>query len=141
MKLNAPDIIFSQVVRASADHTCLKCGVQRFPTNKRGSSGMDCSHIHSRRHIGIRFARNNAKCLCSGCHRWWHENPTESGTWLTNLMGQEFMDQLLKQKNEIRKTPKSEYKEITRHYREQLKIIEEKRLNGVKGVIEYESWQ
>ncbi len=102
---------------------------------------MDCSHTHSRRHVGIRYDTTNANCLCSGCHRWWHENPTESGAWLTGLMGQGFMDRLLEKKNQIIKTPKSEIKLITRHYRLQLKIIEEKRLNGELGTIPFESYQ
>lgn len=39
------------------------------------------------------------------------------------------------------KISKSEEKEIAKHYREQLKIIEQKRLDGVTGFIDFESWQ
>jgi len=56
-------------------------------------------------------------------------------------MGQGFMERLLEKKNTIIKVPKSEIKLITRHYRLQLKIIEEKRLNGETGIIPFESWQ
>ena len=39
------------------------------------------------------------------------------------------------------KVSKMEEKEIAKHYREQLKIIEQKRADGVIGYIEFESYQ
>ena len=48
----------------------------------------------------------------------------------------------LREKRDLKiKVPKSEEKEIAKHYREQLKIIEQKRLDGVLGYIDFESWQ
>ena len=39
------------------------------------------------------------------------------------------------------KVSKIEEKEIAKHYREQLKIMQEKRAAGEEGRIEFESWQ
>ncbi len=39
------------------------------------------------------------------------------------------------------KTPKSEEREIAAHYRQQLRIIEQMRLDGATGPIDFESWQ
>ena len=145
MRLSSADIAFSQAVRASADHTCLRCGIQKPPTNRRGSSGMDCSHVYSRRHRTIRWCGggtvSNAKCLCTACHRWWHENPTDSGKWYEAIVGEGNMV-LLREKRDARiKISKDEEKQIALHYRLQLKIIEEKRLSGETGVIPFESYQ
>lgn len=141
MKLSPSDIAFSQCVRASADHTCLRCGIQKPPTNRRGSSGMDCSHVYGRRHRTVRWCSDNAKCLCTGCHRWWHENPTESGKWYEDLVGIGFMERLTEKRNQMVKVSKGEEKLIARHYRLQLKIIEEKRADGETGMIPFESYQ
>jgi len=49
---------------------------------------------------------------------------------------------LLREKRDSRvKVSKKEEKEIAAHYREQLKIIEAKRLDGVTGVIDFVSYQ
>ena len=141
MKLSPADIAFSQCVRASADHTCLRCGIQKPPTNRRGSSGMDCSHVYGRRHRTVRWAKENAKCLCTGCHRWWHENPADSGEWFVNLVGEGFMSMLREKRDSMVKVSKIEEKAIARHYRLQLKNIDKKRLNGETGVIQFESYQ
>ena len=141
MKLSPADIAFSQCVRAAADHTCRKCGIQKFPTNRRGNSGMDCSHVFGRGNRTVRWAKDNAKCMCHTCHRWWHENPTESGQWFENLVGIDHMELLREKARACFKIPKTEEREIAKHYREQLKIIEQKRLDGVTGYIDFESWQ
>ena len=141
MKLSPADIAFSQCVRAAADHRCIRCGIQKPPTNKRGSSGMDCSHVYGRRHRSIRWCKDNAKCLCTACHRWWHENPSDSGAWYLNIVGDGLMELLRQKRDSMVKTSKQEEKEIAKHYREQLKIIEQKRLDGETGYIAFESWQ
>ncbi|MCP4259770.1 MAG: hypothetical protein GY774_19995 [Planctomycetes bacterium] len=102
---------------------------------------MDCSHVFGRRHKTIRWAKENAKALCTTCHRWWHENPTESGAWFESLVGDGYMDRLREKRNSMIKTPKSEEKLIARHYRLQLKNIEERLLNGEQAPIPYESYQ
>ena len=141
LKLTPADIVFSQCVRAASDHVCLKCEIRKPPTNKRGSSGMDCSHVFSRRHRTIRWCKDNAKSLCTGCHRWWHENPAESGKWFESIVGEAFIDRLIEKREQMLKVPKSEEKEIAKHYRKELESLEDKRLNGAVGYIDFVSWQ
>jgi hypothetical protein len=139
VKLSAADIAFSQCVRAAHDYTCQKCGIQKLPTGRRGGSGMECSHRYSRRHRTIRWAKDNADCLCSGCHRWFGENPIEAVAWLVEKVGEGELRLLMEKREQRFKVPKSEEKEIAKHYREQLKILEQKRLDGVTGYIDFES--
>ena len=74
-------------------------------------------------------------------HQWFGGNPADSGRWVTDLLGEAHMD-LLREKRDSRvKVPKSEEKEIAKHYREQLKIIQDKRLSGETGYIDFVSWQ
>ena len=56
-------------------------------------------------------------------------------------MGDGFIT-LLKEKRDSRiKVSKVEEKEIAKHYRQQLKILEQKRLDGQQGQLTFESWQ
>ena len=141
MKVSPADIAFSLCIRTAANHTCLRCGIYKPPTNKRGSSGLDCSHVYSRRHRTIRWCADNAKSMCTTCHRWWHENPADSGTWFAELMGDGFMTLLREKRDSRTKVSKVEEKEIAKHYREQLKILEQRRLDGEQGQLTFESWQ
>ena len=141
MKLSPADIAFSQCIREAANHTCMRCGIYKPPTNRRGSSGLDCSHVFGRSNRTIRWCKDNAKSLCSTCHRWWHANPTESGAWFSGIVGDGFMDALIEKRNAKYKISKLEEKEIAKHYREQLKILESRRLDGETGQLEFESWQ
>lgn len=56
-------------------------------------------------------------------------------------MGVAAIEVLVDKKNAKIKVPKLEEKEIAKHYREQLKIIEQKRNDGEIGYIDFESWQ
>ena len=83
----------------------------------------------------------NAQSLCFACHSWYGGNPADSGIWITNLLGEGHMD-LLREKRDLKvKVSKAEEKEIAKHYRGELKLIEAKRLDGVTGRIEFTSWQ
>lgn len=43
--------------------------------------GLECSHVISRNNQTLRWDIFNALCLCWECHRWWHEEPSESWEW------------------------------------------------------------
>ena len=111
MKRTPADAAFSEIVREIHDYTCERCGKQ---------GRMECSHVHSRRHRTIRWCLLNANCLCNGCHRWWHENPTESGKWFERKFGEDRVDILLEKKENKIKVPKSEDKLIAKHYKKEL---------------------
>ena len=132
VKITPADKAFADCVKAAYDYTCQVSGVQ---------GRVELSHIHSRRHRTIRWCKENALPKCHYKHRWWHENPTEAGLWFLNKYGQGMVDLLIEKKNNKFKVPKSEEKEIARHYREQLKIIEAKRAEGQTGYIDFVSYQ
>ena len=137
MKISPADSAFAKCVKSRADWTCEKCQTK----HEQGSMGLHCSHIFSRRHRTIRWAGMNAQSLCFACHSWYGGNPADSGIWITNLLGEGHMD-LLREKRDLKvKVSKAEEKEIAKHYRGELKLIEAKRLDGVTGRIEFQSWQ
>jgi hypothetical protein len=137
VKIKACDTAFSQCVREAHNWTCEKC----HSKHERGSMGLHNSHIFSRRHRTIRWCKENTQALCFSCHSWFGGNPADSGIWITDLLGVAFIDALREKKDMKLKVPKTEEKLIAKHYREQLKIIGQKRLDGATGFIDFESWQ
>ena len=141
IKLKPADTAFSLCVRHSHNHTCEKCGVYKPPSGMSGSSGMECSHIFSRRHRTIRWCKDNAQCLCSTCHREYGENPADSGRWVEDFVGSGVIAQLREKRDSMQKVTKQDEKDIAKHYRLQLKIIEIERGEGRGGYIDFVSWQ
>ena len=101
--------------------------------------GWKCSHYHTRGKWGVRFHGLNAEALCTGCHF------LEGGLKRADLNLSEFEigvltdlvnDTLLGK--EIRKTKGKG--EIAKHFREQLKVMQGKRAQGVRGRIDFEEW-
>ena len=103
--------------------------------------GLHNSHIFSRRHRTIRWCKENSQCLCFTCHQWFGGSPADSGRWLVDVCGEAFLDALREKRDLKVKVSKSEEKEIAKHYREQLKIIEEKRAAGATGTLDFISYQ
>lgn len=116
MKVSAADTWFSKAVKLRDKNACQKCGIQR--------DRMECSHVYGRRHRTIRWDLLNAKTLCGGCHRWWHENPTESGRWFVDRFGEQRLEILREKRDSRIKVPKSEEKEIAKHYKKEVKAME-----------------
>lgn len=132
VKTKPADQWFSKCIRHAANWTCEKCGNQYTEDNARG---LDCSHIFGRRYRGTRWAVENADALCMGCHRWYHENPTESGLWVRERMGEKAYELLVEKKEQIVKVSKVEEKEISAHYRSEYKKMVD------SGDNNFESWQ
>lgn len=137
MKTSTADSYFSKCVRASNDYVCAKCHKQY----DKSSSGLHCSHNFSRRHRTIRWCKENAIPLCYSCHQWFGGEPLDSGKWLEGFIGVGTVDLLREKMNMKVKVSKIEEKEIAKHYREQLKEIEAKRVKGEIGHIEFISYQ
>lgn len=131
------DTAFSRVVREANDWTCVRCQSK----HERGSTGLHNSHIFSRRHRTIRWCKENTQSLCFPCHQWFGGNPADSGQWVTELLGEEFIDRLREKRDLKIKIPKSEEKLIAKHYREELKRIEHLRSVGHTGYIDFLSYQ
>jgi len=138
LKTNPSDEAFSKCVRERADWTCERCG-KYFQEGSRG--GLHCSHIFSRRHRTIRWSGDNAQALCFSCHQWFGGEPADSGIWVADLLGEGHMAILREKKDMKLKIPKTEEKEIAKHYREQLKLMEKARAEGHVGRLEFESYQ
>ena len=85
VKRDKYDITFSEFIK-KRDVYCQKCG--------KSDGKLECSHIFSRRHQGLRYDEDNAKLLCFGCHRWWHENPPEAIEWLKSIIGEDAYNKL-----------------------------------------------
>ena len=66
----------------------------------------------------------NAMSQCNGCHRKWHESPLKSFAWFESEFGIGRVELLKEKMNNKVKVSKLEEKEIAKHYREQLKIVE-----------------
>ena len=137
IKIKPADRDFSRCVREAHDWICARCGSQ----HERGSAGLHNSHIFSRRYRTIRWAQENTQALCFPCHQWFGGNPADSGIWILNVHGEGVLNILREKRDSKVKVPKSEEKEIAKHYRAQLKIIEKRRLNGETGYINFVSWQ
>lgn len=76
----ALDKIFSLIIRQRGH--CQKCG-------KAEDDKLQCSHIHSRSKLSVRWDLNNAFCLCSGCHIfWWHKHPIEAAEFTKKVLGE-----------------------------------------------------
>jgi len=132
MKISAADKAFADCLKSAHDYTCERCGKQ---------GRMETSHVMSRRHRTIRWAKDNANCLCHWCHKIWHESPLEAHQWFINEYGCGRMDLLIEKRNERIKVPKMEEKEIAKHYRDELAQVEIKRAEGQTGYIDFVSYQ
>lgn len=87
---NACDRLFSQYVRSLG--YCERCG--------RSGVRLETSHWISRRFSNTRCDPDNAFCLCSACHRWWHNFPTDSGRWAIEQRGEAVYERLREAANE-----------------------------------------
>lgn len=132
MKISPADKYFSLCVRLANDNICETCG-------KFGR--MEASHVYSRRHRTIRWDTLNIMCQCNGCHRQWHESPLRSFQWFEKQYGSGRVDLLREKMQNKNKTSKLEEKDIAKHYRQQLAILQKKRDQGETGVLDFESWQ
>jgi hypothetical protein len=76
-KRDTLDKWFSVIVRA-AGH-CAACG---------STERLQCAHILSRRYLGVRFAMDNAVCLCAACHMRFTYRPLEWEEWVIGRIGE-----------------------------------------------------
>jgi hypothetical protein len=136
IKITPADSAFSKCVRASADYKCERCGA----VHDKSSSGLHCSHHFRRGNWGIRFDPDNAEALCYGCHSYTGGTEERMREVMTDAQ-----IEILREKKEDTGLGKLARKtkgkgDIAKHYREQLKMIEEKRDSGVQGKIEFDGY-
>lgn len=99
---NKLDVVFSKVVRKQG--FCLRC----YKTEN-----IQCSHIHSRRKMSVRWDLLNAFCLCAGCHKfWWHKHPIDAAEFAKQKLGEFKYNELLNRANSIKKWTLEEMQEL-----------------------------
>lgn len=67
----ACDTLFSKIVRSRG--FCENCGA---------TDNLQCAHGISRRYRNIRWAEDNAFCLCASCHVFYTHRPLEWEDWM-----------------------------------------------------------
>jgi len=137
VRISKADTWFSKCVREANNWTCEKSGVMF----ERGSMGLHCSHIFSRRHRTLRWCKDNAQALSFNAHQWFGGNPADSGAWITELLGEGHMDMLREKRDSGVKVSKLEEKEIAAHYKQEHEKLMQRRLAGETGKLDFESYQ
>lgn len=137
IKRTPADAAFSDCVREAHDYTCQNCGINL----RHNPRAMHLSHFYGRRSKSTRWAKENGFCLCAGCHNWMGEHPHEHSQWVQDQLGDGLFEILTVKAREIFKYNKEIDKEVARHYRKQLKEMQELRRGGVAGVLFFESYQ
>lgn len=111
VKRDQADIWFSKAVRLR-DQKCMHC---------HKTDRLECSHIYGRANKRVRWAMSNCIALCHACHRYMTSNPVAHFDFLNDLLGEEHMDKLRMDRNEIYKTNKLLRKDIGDHYRDEVR--------------------
>lgn len=70
----ALDDLCRRATFARDHHRCVKCGK---------GTGLQWSHVRSRRYLSTRWSMYNVKTLCAGCHLWWGQNPLAASEWFS----------------------------------------------------------
>jgi len=115
MKIHPADKAFGDYIKAKTGNKCKYCG-----RNGR----METSHFHSRRKASTRFDEENVACLCSTCHRYFHEHPNIHVDWMKKRLGSERYELLNIRAEQIMKVNR---KDVTKEYREKLKTLKDER--------------
>lgn len=77
---NKCDTVFSKVIR--------KIGYCQWPQCNK-TENLQCSHIHSREFVSVRWDLKNAFCFCAGHHLYyWHKHPIMAAEVAKTLLGE-----------------------------------------------------
>lgn len=117
IRREACDKWFSDCVRHRDGYTCLDCG--------KTEGQLDCAHIYGRAKKSTRWSMDNAVTLCRGCHMRHTEHPIAFHDWLVRLWGEGHMNLLREKACAILKTNKILRKEISDHYRGEIRRAED----------------
>jgi hypothetical protein len=120
------------------DFICQGCGRQY----EENSMALHCSHYFGRAKKGVRYDGLNAFAHCYGCHKKFGSNPDYFYRHYIDTYGEGAL-KILREKVEdimLGKRMVKEHSQISKHYKEQAGILENKRFKGVKGWIDFESW-
>ena len=133
VKSDALDQLFSRLVRERANWICEHCE-KDF---RHDTVQLQCAHIVGRRILRLRHDPRNAVALCASCHHYFTDRPLEFASWIAYRLGDVIPEELRRLANEVHRRHKDWKKEARKHYREELKKIEEKRKKGDMGYIDF----
>ena len=138
LKRTAADHWFSRCVRMRNDFICQGCGKQY----DEKSMALHCSHYFGRAKKAVRYDGLNAFAHCYGCHPRVGSNPDYFSRHYIDTSGEGALE-ILREKVEdimLGKRMSKEHSEISKHYKKESARMENERLKGVKGWLEFESW-
>ena len=90
MKYTAEDRKWSLAVKERDGWTCRRCGRSYM----KGDNGLNAAHIMERSYHQTRTDPDNGIALCVGCHSWFDDHKIAGIKWVTELLGQERIDEL-----------------------------------------------
>lgn len=137
IKRDAADSAFSDCVRERAEWRCENCDRQ-FSNEERGS--LQCCHIYGRRAKSVRQDPLNAFAFCFSCHLYFTENPLDFDVFVKDKLGEAVLQILNEKRQGLVKYNKLFVKDCAAHYRDQFKIMRDKRSQGVVGYLEFEAF-
>ena len=115
------DGLCRNIIRIMYDNKCYRCGLKI-----EGQNSHPC-HIIAKGNGASwrRFDLNNIFLGCFKCHRWWHDNPVESGKWFDEQFSPA-RKKLLEKYKYGKPCPIStgEMKELIVEYKDKLKLLE-----------------
>jgi len=111
------DIAFSTAIRMAKNYTCEHCG--------KSGGHTEAAHIYGRANKSVRWDTLNILCLCHTCHRTFTANPLDFENWLKGYVGSGYLDILNEKRQRIQKTTAAYRKEVAKHYRAQIKLMEQ----------------
>jgi hypothetical protein len=140
VKIKPSDAVFSKCVRERTDYTCERCHKQY----DRSSTGLHNSHYHGRANRSTRWDKVNCFSICYSCHIFLGANPYEHTQFVKSLIGDGAHELLLERKNStilgkiFAKDDKAGL--IAKHYRAELKALQQKRADGETGYIDFQGY-
>ncbi len=138
IKITPADKAFSRCVRERANWQCERCGTY-YPEGQ-GRKGLHCSHHHSRGNWTVRLDPMAAEALCYGCHSLTGGTQQRRRKVLTDAEQEILFDKMNDRElgRIVRKTKGKGA--VAKHYRDELKKMQEKRADGETGRIEFIGW-
>ena len=126
------DALFSKLVRGRTAYNC-ESGLEKC---KNGQA--QCSHLFGRGARSTRFDPENAVTHCAHCHMHLTANPLEFGEWILAYHGKKKTEALRLKAHTTLKRSQSDMRELHEKMKSELKRMEELRMDGETGRIEFE---
>ncbi|MCI1681418.1 MAG: recombination protein NinG [Bacteroides sp.] len=120
------DNVFSLYIRlrdASPNGTfrCISCGqIKSFEQ-------ADCGHYISRQHMSLRFDEKNCNAQCKTCNEYQDGNIQRYRMGLITKYGEETVEWMESQKNQINKISESDLRDKIAYYRKEVKRLEKEK--------------